>query len=109
MIRTRLIPRCVGSGRNRHWSQSNRAMEVAAMTKRLMILGAGTGGTLMANRLRKAYDEDELEIAVVDRDDRHVYQPGLLFLPFGLAEIDEIVRPRARQLHDGISFLEKIG
>ena len=48
----------------------------------------------------------EIEIAVVDKDDRHVYQPGLLFVPFGLAQIDEIVRPRHRQLHKGISFHE---
>jgi sulfide:quinone oxidoreductase len=33
-----------------------------------------------------------------------VYQPGLLFVPFGLADPDEIVRPRRRQLHDGIGF-----
>ena len=69
-----------------------------------MILGGGTGGTLMANRLRKLYDPTDVEITVVDKDDRHVYQPGLLFVPFGLAEIDEIVRPRARQLHPGIDF-----
>jgi sulfide:quinone oxidoreductase len=74
--------------------------------KKIVILGGGTGGTLMANRLRKAYHRNEVEIAVVDRDDRHVYQPGLLFVPFGLATIDEIVRPRRRQLHAGITFHE---
>ena len=76
------------------------------MAKKIVILGGGTGGTLMANRLRKAYDPHEADIAVVDRDDRHVYQPGLLFVPFGLARTDEIVRPRRRQLHKGISFYE---
>ena len=58
---------------------------------RIVILGAGTGGTLTANRLRRLYG-DRVEIVVVDRDDRHVYQPGLLFVPFGLADPDEIVR-----------------
>ena len=76
------------------------------MAKKIVILGGGTGGTLMANRLRKAYDPHEADIAVVDRDDRHVYQPGLLFVPFGLAKTEEIVRPRRRQLHKGISFHE---
>jgi sulfide:quinone oxidoreductase len=76
------------------------------MAKRIVILGGGTGGTLMANRLRKLYAFDEVEIAVVDKDDRHIYQPGLLFVPFGLASVDEIVRPRARQLRKGISFHE---
>ena len=67
---------------------------------------AGTGGTLTANRLRRAYGPQEAEITVVDQDDRHVYQPGLLFVPFGLTDPEDIVRPRHRQLHDGIDFHE---
>jgi sulfide:quinone oxidoreductase len=74
--------------------------------KRIVILGGGTGGTITANRLRRRFDADEAEIHVVDRDDRHVYQPGLLFVPFGLAQLDEIVRPRRRQLRGGIVFHE---
>ena len=50
---------------------------------RIVILGGGTGGTLTANRLRKAYGLGEASITVVDQNDRHVYQPGLLFVPFG--------------------------
>jgi sulfide:quinone oxidoreductase len=71
-----------------------------------VILGGGTGGTMTANRLRRRFAEDEAEIHVVDRDDRHVYQPGLLFVPFGLAHVEEIVRPRRRQLRRGIVFHE---
>jgi sulfide:quinone oxidoreductase len=74
--------------------------------KRIVILGGGTGGTMTANRLRRRFGADEAEIHVVDRDDRHVYQPGLLFVPFGLTSLDEIVRPRRRQLHDGVVFHE---
>jgi len=74
--------------------------------KRIVILGGGTGGTMAANRLRRRFDPDEAEIHVVDRDDRHVYQPGLLFVPFGLARVDEIVRPRRRQLRRDIAFHE---
>ncbi len=44
--------------------------------KRLVILGAGTGGTLAANRLRKKFRSDDLRIDIVDQDNRHVYQPG---------------------------------
>jgi sulfide:quinone oxidoreductase len=58
----------------------------------------------MANRLRRAYGQDELTITVVDRNDRHFYQPGLLFVPFGLSSVAEIERPRQKQLHDGIDF-----
>lgn len=72
--------------------------------RRIVILGGGTGGTLGANRLRKALDPHDYEIVVVDQDDRHVYQPGLLFVPFGLTTLDEIVRPRSEQLHRGIAF-----
>jgi sulfide:quinone oxidoreductase len=76
---------------------------ITCMPYRVVILGAGTGGTLTANRLRKLYGESA-EVVVIDRDDRHIYQPGLLFVPFGLASPDEIVRPRHAQLHDGIEF-----
>jgi len=74
--------------------------------KQIVILGGGTGGTMTANRLRRRFDSDEAEIHVVDRDDRHVYQPGLLFVPFALTSLDEIVRPRRRQLRNGVVFHE---
>jgi sulfide:quinone oxidoreductase len=74
--------------------------------KQIVILGGGTGGTMIANRLRRRFDRDEAEIHVIDRDDHHVYQPGLLFVPFALADLGEIARPRRRQLHSGILFHE---
>ncbi len=52
------------------------------------------------------FSADDVSITVVDQDAAHVYQPGLLFVPFGLAHPDEIVRPRARQLHDGIVYVQ---
>jgi sulfide:quinone oxidoreductase len=69
----------------------------------IVILGGGTGGTLTANRLRRTVSADT-RITVVDKDDEHVYQPGLLFVPFGLADPDELVRSRSRQLYDGIDY-----
>ena len=71
---------------------------------KIVILGGGTGGTLTANRLRRAYGRDVASITVVDQDDAHVYQPGLLFVPFGLTQPEDIVRPRGRQLHAGIDY-----
>ncbi len=73
------------------------------MPKRIVILGGGTGGTLVANRLQRELGGDAA-ITVVDQDDQHVYQPGLLFVPFGLADPGELIRPRHRQLHAGIGF-----
>lgn len=62
--------------------------------KRIVILGAGTAGTAMANKLVRALPESAWRITVIDRDDVHVYQPGLLFLPFGAYREEEIVKPR---------------
>jgi sulfide:quinone oxidoreductase len=76
------------------------------MAKQVVVLGGGTGGTLTANRLRRGCPPDELAITVVDQDDRHVYQPGLLFVPFGLTHPEDVVRPRHRQLGDDITFIE---
>jgi len=69
-------------------------------------LGAGTGGTIMANRLRRAFPEDELAVTVVDRDDRHIYQPGLLFLPFGRYTTEHGVRPRSAQLDPAVRYIQ---
>jgi sulfide:quinone oxidoreductase len=71
---------------------------------RIVVLGGGTGGTLVANRLRQLYPRGAATITVVDQDDRHVYQPGLLFVPFGLADAADLVRPRRRQLRRGVAF-----
>jgi sulfide:quinone oxidoreductase len=72
---------------------------------RIVVLGSGTGGTLVANRLRQRFDADDVRITVVDQDDVHVYQPGLLFVPFGLAHAEDLVRPRHKQLHPGITVV----
>ena len=75
------------------------------MAKRILILGGGTGGTLVANRLRHRFTPAQAEITVVDQDDVHVYQPGLLFVPFGLARGEDIVRSRCHQLDSTIEVV----
>ncbi|MHB8572596.1 MAG: type III sulfide quinone reductase, selenoprotein subtype [Candidatus Dormibacteria bacterium] len=77
------------------------------MRQNVVILGGGTGGTLAANRLRRMLPEAEVAISVVDQDDIHVYQPGLLFVPFGEMRPGELVRPRRRQFQEGIVFRER--
>jgi len=74
------------------------------MGKHIVILGGGTAGTMTANRLRRTYDEREYRITVVDQDDDHLYQPGLLFVPFGAAQPHHLVRSRPRQLHAAIDY-----
>lgn len=66
-------------------------------------MGGGTGGTLAANRLRRVLRPED-EIVVIDADDRHLYQPGLLFVPFGLAPPARLVRSRAAQLRRGVEL-----
>ncbi|MHB8681734.1 MAG: NAD(P)/FAD-dependent oxidoreductase [Acidimicrobiales bacterium] len=74
------------------------------MVDRIVILGGGTGGTLLANRLRRTNPADALAITVVDADNRHLYQPGLLFVPFGQTAPETLTRDRRRQLLPGIEF-----
>jgi sulfide:quinone oxidoreductase len=73
------------------------------MIQRVVILGGGTAGTLTANRLQREIG-GQAAITVVDRDDDHWYQPGLLFVPFGGARPGKLVRSRARQLSPGIGY-----
>ncbi len=71
----------------------------------LVILGGGTAGTIVANKLRAAYPLDELQITVVDRDDQHHYQPGYLFLPVGIYDESKIIRSRHAFLPDGVDMV----
>ncbi|MEN8374225.1 MAG: FAD/NAD(P)-binding oxidoreductase [Gemmatimonadota bacterium] len=73
--------------------------------KNIVILGAGTGGTMMAAKLRRALDPDEWSLTVIDRDDRHIYQPGLLFLPFGMYNERDLFKPRSRFIPSGVAMV----
>jgi sulfide:quinone oxidoreductase len=74
--------------------------------KHIVILGGGTAGTMTANRLCRTYDQRECRITVVDQNDDHLYHPGLLFVPFGLAQPDHLVRPRPRQLNAAVDYMQ---
>ncbi|CUR57244.1 putative Oxidoreductase [metagenome] len=75
------------------------------MKRQLLVLGAGTAGTMIVNKLRRRLDRDEWGITVVDRDDDHPYQPGFLFLPFGRYDADQLHRPRHSLLPHGVDFV----
>jgi len=62
--------------------------------KTLLILGAGTGGTMVANKMSQQLDSKEWKIIIVDKDETHYYQPGFLFIPFGIYSPDEVVKPK---------------
>jgi sulfide:quinone oxidoreductase len=78
---------------------------------RIAVLGAGTAGTTIANRLARHYrrqlDAGTAQITLVDQDDRHLYQPGLLFLPFGDYTPEQIVKSRRAQVLPGIRYVQQ--
>jgi len=73
--------------------------------KRLLVLGAGTAGTMAVNKLRPRLSPQEWKITVVDPDDTHYYQPGFLFIPFGIYRPDEVTKPRKRFLPSGVDLV----
>jgi sulfide:quinone oxidoreductase len=60
--------------------------------KRLVILGAGTAGTMIANKLGRRLPAD-WEMEMIDPSWTHLYQPGLLFVPFGAQQPSDLVKP----------------
>ncbi len=62
--------------------------------KKLVILGAGTAGTIMLNKLSAALDRGDWHITIVDQHETHYYQPGFLFIPFGIYTPADVVKPR---------------
>lgn len=74
--------------------------------RKLLVLGAGTAGTMIANKLHHRLDDGQWRITVVDRDDEHHYQPGYLFVPFETYDRHDIVKPRHSLLHEKISLVE---
>lgn len=80
--------------------------------KKLVILGAGTAGTIMANKMRKALPREDWEITIVDQFKTHYYQPGFLFIPFGIYNKNDVIKPKSDFFPVGIkviySKIEKI-
>lgn len=59
---------------------------------------------MMANKLVRALGGDGWRVTVVDRGETHVYQPGLLFVPFGQYRPEEIVKPHNRLLDPAVEL-----
>ena len=72
--------------------------------KNLLILGGGTAGTMMSNKLHKVLNASEWQIKIVDKDPLHYYQPGFLFIPFGIYKPSDVVRPKKEFIHRNIEF-----
>lgn len=73
--------------------------------KQIVILGAGTAGTMMANKLYKALDREEWKISIVDQHKTHYYQPGFLFIPFGIYKKEDVIKPKADFIPPGVNLI----
>ncbi|MFH0755931.1 MAG: FAD/NAD(P)-binding oxidoreductase [Bacteroidota bacterium] len=73
--------------------------------KKILILGGGTAGTMMANKLYKALDRLEWEITIVDQHKIHYYQPGFLFIPFGIYNKSDVIKPKGDFFPSGVKVI----
>jgi sulfide:quinone oxidoreductase len=73
--------------------------------KTFLILGSGTGGTMVANKMSAALDPQEWRIIVVDKDENHYYQPGFLFIPFGIYSPADVVKPKRNFLPPTVEMI----
>ena len=74
-------------------------------SKNLVVLGAGTAGTMVVNKLRRALPTTEWTITVVDRDDVHDYQPGYLFMAFGTNRPEQVRRQKRAFIGKGVQLV----
>jgi sulfide:quinone oxidoreductase len=73
--------------------------------KNLVILGAGTGGTMMANHMIKKLPKDDWQITIVDQFRTHYYQPGFLFLPFDMYKSKHVKKKGGKFIPTGVNYI----
>ncbi len=75
---------------------------------RVLIVGGGMGGTILANnlarRLKGELRNGKARITMLSASDKHMYQPGLLYVALGRMAPDELYRDQAGLLEPGIEF-----
>ncbi len=75
--------------------------------KNLLVLGAGTAGTMMVNHLRPKLNMKEWNITIVDQYKTHYYQPGFLFLPFDIYTEDQVRKVGKKFIPKGVNYIQK--
>ena len=73
--------------------------------KTFLILGGGTAGTMVANKMSHHLDPQDWKIIVVDQDENHYYQPGFLFIPFGIYSPADVVKPKRDFYPPNVEFV----
>jgi len=75
---------------------------------KILIVGGGMGGTILANNLARRLSNEmrsgKARITLLSASERHMYQPGLLYLAVGRMTPDELYRDQASLLEQGIDF-----
>lgn len=75
--------------------------------KNLVILGAGTAGTMMANHLHNELKQPDWKITIIDEREEHHYQPGYLFLPFDIYSPDDIIKTIEEFIPKDVTLLKQ--
>ncbi|MEN6523739.1 MAG: FAD/NAD(P)-binding oxidoreductase [Anaerolineaceae bacterium] len=73
--------------------------------KTFLILGGGTAGTMMANKIARRLNPEEWKTIVVDREPSHFYQPGFLFVPFGYYTKEDVTKTKKQFLSGKVEFI----
>ncbi|PKL74351.1 MAG: oxidoreductase [Candidatus Melainabacteria bacterium HGW-Melainabacteria-1] len=60
---------------------------------------------MMAVHLSRKLNRKEWSITILDKDENHYYQPGYLFLPFGIYTKKDVVRKGAKYIPAGVDYL----
>jgi len=75
---------------------------------RILIVGGGTGGTILANNLARRLSAEirnhKVRITMLSASDKHMYQPGLLYVAFGQMTPDQLYRDQRGLLESSIDF-----
>jgi len=73
---------------------------------RILILGGGVGGTIVANLLARRFKKrHDVWITVVDQSGQHVYQPGFMYITMGGERAEHLRRPERSLLDDRIDLI----
>ena len=76
---------------------------------KILIIGGGMGGTILANNLARRLSPEmksgKAKITMVTASEKHMYQPGLLYLAFGRMTPDELYKDQATLLEPGITLV----